>query len=176
MLEITEHKRLHNKYKKLHHLAKVHGSEWLLEEPLTWRNRLLGISRTAVRNTPVLNRKVTEEFPDMKEAVSGKFLILMQPIVLSEPEDGDLDACLERRPPTTVLWRKVVRWLMTWSITYLRSTILLQVPQLANNNQQLPLSSLIFSHALYVAQSPWQIFSQGYRRHSRKWHHKCCRY
>jgi len=34
MFAFIEHKRLHNKYKNVHCLAKVHGSEWLLEEPL----------------------------------------------------------------------------------------------------------------------------------------------
>ena len=51
MFEIVEHKRLHNKYKNVYRLAKVHGSEWLLEEPLAWRNqRLVGIPQTAVRS------------------------------------------------------------------------------------------------------------------------------
>lgn len=77
-----------------------------------------------VRNIPVLTRKVAgEEFPDLEEAESRKFATLMQATVLSEPEDGDLNAILERHQSTTVLRRKAVRWLLTWSITYLRSTI-----------------------------------------------------
>jgi len=59
----------------------------------------------------------------MEEAVSSKFATLMQPTVPSEPEDGDLNAILERCQSTTALRRKALRWLLTWSITYLRSTI-----------------------------------------------------
>jgi len=77
-----------------------------------------------VRNIPVVTRKVAgEEFPDVQEAVSRKFATLMQATVFNEPEDGDLNAILERRQPTIVLRRKTVRWLLTWSITYLRSSI-----------------------------------------------------
>jgi len=66
-----------------------------------------------IRNIPVLTREVAgEEFPDMEEAVSRKFATLVQPTVLSEPEDGDLNAILERRHSTTVLRRKAVRWLL----------------------------------------------------------------
>jgi hypothetical protein len=71
----------------------------------------------------VLTLEVAGEFPDMEEAVSRKFATLMQPTVLSEPEDGDLNAILERRQSTTELRRKAVRWLLAWSITYLRSII-----------------------------------------------------
>jgi len=50
-----------------------------------------------------------EEFIDMEEAVSRKFATLMQSAVLSESEDGDLNAILERSQSTTVLRRKAVR-------------------------------------------------------------------
>jgi hypothetical protein len=71
-----------------------------------------------VRNIPVVTRKVAgEEFPDLDEAVSRNFATLMQERLLSEPEDGDLNAILERRQSTTVLRRKPVRCLLTWSIT-----------------------------------------------------------
>jgi hypothetical protein len=71
-----------------------------------------------VRNISVVTRKVAgEEFPDLDGAVSRNFATLMQATVLSEQEVGDLNAILERRQSATVLRRKPVRCLLTWSVT-----------------------------------------------------------